>query len=144
VVSRGRAPAKLPGVSVNAAEPRGIRASVRRVAQHASALMALQRELAKVEMSLKAGALGAGVGLGIGAALVGVFALALGIGTVVVALAIVVDLWLAFLIVFIALLLLTAVLALLARRSLRKGTPLAPEQALEEASLTRKVLKHRA
>jgi membrane protein implicated in regulation of membrane protease activity len=72
-----------------------------------------------------------------------VFALALGIGTVVVALAIVVDLWLAFLIVFVALLLLTAVLALLARRSLQKGTPLAPEQALEEASLTRKVLKHR-
>ena len=130
-------------MSVNAAEPRGIRASVRRVARHASALMSLQQELAKLEMSRKAGALGAGVGLGIGAALVGVFALAFGLATAVVALAIVLDLWLAFLIVFAALLLLTALLGLLAVRSLRKGTPLAPEQALQEASLTRKVLKHR-
>jgi hypothetical protein len=131
-------------MSVNAAEPRGIRASARRVARHASALMALQRELAKLEMSRKAGALGAGVGLGVAAAVVGVFALAFGLGTAVVALAIVLDLWLAFLIVFAVLLLLTALLGLLAVRSLRKGTPLAPEQALDEARRTRMVLKHRA
>jgi hypothetical protein len=60
-----------------------------------------------------------------------------------VALAIVLDLWLAFLIVFAALLLLTALLGLLAVRTLRKGTPLAPEQALEESRLTRKALKAR-
>lgn len=131
-------------MSVNAAEPRGIRASARRVARHASALMSLQRELARLEMSRKAGALGAGVALGIAAAVVGVFALAFGLGTAVVALAIVLDLWLAFLIVFAALLLLAAVLGLLAVRRLRKGTPLAPEQALEEARRTRLVLKHRA
>lgn len=130
-------------MSVNA-EPRGIRASARRVARHASALMSLQRELARLEMSRKAGALGAGVALGIAAAVVGVFALAFGLGTAVVALAIVLDLWLAFLIVFAALLLLAAVLGLLAVRRLRKGTPLAPEQALEEARRTRLVLKHRA
>jgi hypothetical protein len=130
-------------MSVNAAEPRGIRASARRVARHASALMALQRELAKVEMSRKAGALGAGAGLGVAAAVVGVFALAFGLGTAVVALAIVLDLWLAFLIVFVVLLLLTALLGLLAVSLLRKGTPLAPEQALEEARRTRMVLKHR-
>ena len=105
--------------------------------------MALQRELAKVEMSRKAGALGAGAGLGVAAAVVGVFALAFGLGTAVVALAIVLDLWLAFLIVFAALLLLTALLGLLAVMLLRKGTPLAPEQALEEARRTRMVLKHR-
>ena len=105
--------------------------------------MSLQRELAKLEMSRKAGALGAGIGLAVGAAVVGVFALALGLGTGVVALAIVLDLWLSFLIVFAALLLLTALLAVLAVRSFRKGTPLAPEQALHEASLTRKVLKNR-
>jgi tetrahydromethanopterin S-methyltransferase subunit C len=131
-------------VSVNAAEPAGIRTSLRRVVRHASALMTLQRELARTEMTQKAGALGAGVGLGIGAAVVGFFALALGLGTAVVALAIVLDLWLAFLIVFALLLLVTAVLVLLAVHSMRKGTPLAPEQALHEASLTRKALKHRA
>jgi tetrahydromethanopterin S-methyltransferase subunit C len=103
--------------------------------------MSLQRELARVEMSQKAGALGAGAGLGIGAAVVGLFALGFGLGTAVVALAIVLDLWLAFLIVFAVLLLLTAMLGLLAVRSMRKGTPLAPEQALEEARLTQKVLK---
>ena len=131
-------------MTVNAVEPRGIRASVRRVVRHASALMALQRELAKVEMSRKAGALGGGAGLGIAAAVVGVFALAFGLGTAVVALAIVLDLWLAFLIVFAALLLLTALLGVIAVSLLRKGTPLAPEQALEEARRTRMVLKHRA
>ncbi|MGH3037223.1 MAG: phage holin family protein [Gaiellaceae bacterium] len=131
-------------MSVDVAEPRGVRASIRRVRQHASALISLQRELAKLEMSYKAGALGAGVGLGIAAALLGVFTIGLGLGTAVAALAIVLDLWLAFLIVFAVVLLITAVLALLAVRSLKKGTPLAPEQALEEASLTRKVLKHRA
>jgi hypothetical protein len=130
-------------MGVNAAEHRGIRASARRVAQHASALMSLQRELAKLEMGRKAGALGAGAGLGVAAAIVGVFALAVGIGTAVVALAIVLDLWLAFLIVFAALLLLAALLGLLAVRSLRKGTPLAPAQAIEESRLTRKALKAR-
>ena len=107
-------------MSVNTAEHRGIRASARRVAQHASALMSLQRELAKLEMSRKAGALGAGAGLGVAAAIVGVFALAFGLGTAVVALAIVLDLWLAFLVVFAALLLLVALLGLLAFHSLRK------------------------
>jgi tetrahydromethanopterin S-methyltransferase subunit C len=130
-------------MGVTAAEPRGIRASARRVAQHASALMSLQRELAKLEMARKAGALGAGAGLGAAAAVVGVFALAVGIGTAIVALAIVLDLWLAFLIVFAVLLVLAALLGLLAVRSLKKGTPLAPEQAIEESQLTREALKAR-
>jgi tetrahydromethanopterin S-methyltransferase subunit C len=130
-------------MGVNAAEPRGIRASARRVAQHASALMSLQRELAKLEMARKAGALGAGAGLGAAAAVVGVFALAVGIGSAIVALAIVLDLWLAFLIVFAVLLVLAALLGLLAVRSLKKGTPLAPEQAIQESHLTREALKAR-
>jgi tetrahydromethanopterin S-methyltransferase subunit C len=130
-------------MSVNAVEPRGIRASVRRVVRHASTIMALERQLAELEMKRKAGSLGAGAGLGAAAALVGLFALGTGIATGVAALAIVLDLWLALLIVFAALLLLTAILALVAVKLLKKGTPLAPEQALEEARLTRLTLKHR-
>jgi VIT1/CCC1 family predicted Fe2+/Mn2+ transporter len=130
-------------MSVNAAEPRGIRASVRRVARHASALMALQRELAKLEMKHKAGSLGTGSALGAASALVGVYALGVGVATAVTALAIVLDLWLALLIVFVALVLLAALLGLLSRRELRRGTPLAPEQAIEEARMTRRVLKSR-
>ena len=130
-------------MSVNAAEPRGIRASVRRIARHASTLMALQRELAQLEMKRKAGSLGAGTALGAAAAGVGFFALGVGIATAVAALAIVLDLWLSLLIVFAALLLLAALLGLLGVRKLKRGTPLAPEQALEEARMTRRVLKSR-
>lgn len=129
-------------MSVNA-EPRGIRASARRVARHASALMALQRQLAQLEMKRKAGSLGAGAALGAAAALVGVFALGTGIATAVAGLAIVLDLWLALLIVFAALLVLTAILGLFAVKLLKRGTPLAPEQALAEARHTKLVLKHR-
>ncbi|MGH3090789.1 MAG: phage holin family protein [Gaiellaceae bacterium] len=131
-------------MSVNVAEPRGIRASVRRVARHASALMALQRELAQLEMKRKAGSLGAGAGLGVAAALVAFFAVGTGIATAVAALAIVLDLWLALLIVFGALLLLALILGLVAAKMLKKGTPLVPEQAIEEAQTTRRVLRSRA
>ncbi|HEU4450787.1 MAG TPA: phage holin family protein [Gaiellaceae bacterium] len=131
-------------MSVNAGEPRGIRASVRRVVRHASTIMALERQLAQLEMKRKAGSLGFGAGLGGAAAVIGFFAVGVGIATAVAALAIVLDLWLALLIVFAALLLLAALLAFLAVRMLRQGTPLAPEQALEEARLTRLTLKHRA
>ena len=37
--------------------------------------------------------------------------------------------------------LLTLILGLLARGTLKKGTPLAPEQAIEEARLTKQVLR---
>ena len=130
-------------MGVNAAEPRGIRASVQRVVRHASALVALQRELAQLEMKRKAGSLGAGAGLGIAAAVVALYALGAGIATAAAALAIVLDLWLALLIVFAVLLLITLIRALVAVRLLKKGTPPVPEQALEEARMTRQVLRSR-
>jgi Flp pilus assembly protein TadB len=128
-------------VSATASEPRGIRASVRRVVAHARSISQLQKELATVELKQKASSLGAGAGLGIAAAVMGFYAIAFAFATIAAALALVVDWWLALLIVFGVLLLLTLILGLLAAKMMKKGTPLAPQQAIEEARLTRQALR---
>jgi Flp pilus assembly protein TadB len=123
------------------APPRGIRASIKRVVAHARALGMLEKELAALELKQKAGTLGAGVGLGIAAGITAFFAVGFLLATIAAALALVVDWWLALLIVFALLLLVTAILALVARKLLKKGTPLVPEQAIEEALLTKQALR---
>jgi membrane protein implicated in regulation of membrane protease activity len=128
-------------VSATAREPRGIRASVRRVVAHARSISQLQKELATVELKQKASSLGAGAGLGIAAAVMGFYATAFAFATIAAALALVVDWWLALLIVFGVLVLLTLILGLLAAKMMKKGTPLAPQQAIEEARLTRQALR---
>jgi hypothetical protein len=128
-------------VSAEPTAPRGIRASVRRVVAHARSLSQLQKELAAVEMKRKAGMLGAGAGVGIAAAVVAFYATAFAFATIAAALALVVDWWLALLIVFVILVLLTLTLALVARSLMKKGTPLKPEQALEEARLTKQMVR---
>jgi uncharacterized membrane protein YqjE len=128
-------------VSATASEPRGIRASVRRVVAHARSISQLQKELATVELKQKASSLGAGAGLGIAAAVLGFYATAFAFATIAAALALVVDWWLALLIVFGVLLLLTLIVGLLAARMMKKGTPLAPQQAIEEARLTKQALR---
>src|SRR5262245_24778 len=126
---------------MNASEPRGIRASVRRVVGHARSISQLEKELASVELKKKAASLGAGAGLGIAAGVTAFFATGFALATIAAALALVVDWWLALLIVFVLLLLLTALLGLLAVRMMKKGTPLAPEQAIEEARLTKQAIR---
>ena len=128
-------------MSAPATEPRGIRASLRRVIGHAGSLSQLQKELARAEMKRKAAALGAGAGLAIAAGVVLFFAVAFGLATAAAALAIVLDLWLALLILFAVLLLFAVVLALVGVRLIKKGAPPVPEQALEEIRLTRETLR---
>jgi Flp pilus assembly protein TadB len=128
-------------MNASVSEPRGIRASVRRVVAHARSISQLQKELATVELKQKAAALGTGAGLGIAAAVMAFYATAFAFATIAAALALVVDWWLALLIVFGVLLLLTLILALLAVKTMKKGTPLAPEQAIEEARLTKQALR---
>jgi hypothetical protein len=125
----------------NAPEASGIRASVRRVSEHARALVSLQKELARAEMIRKASSLGVGAGLAVGAIVVAVFALGFALAAAAAALAIVLDTWLALLVLCGVLLLVALVLGLGAVSLLRKATPLTPEQTLEEARLTRKMLK---
>ena len=49
--------------------------------------------------------------------------------------------WLALLIVTVAVLLIAGVLGLLGPRAIKKGTPPVPEQAMQEAKLTTEALK---
>jgi Flp pilus assembly protein TadB len=115
--------------------------AVKRASEHASQLARLELELAQLELKTKASKLGTGAGLGVGAAILALFGLGFGLAAAAVALALVVDTWLALLIVFGALVLIAAVLGLLARRELTKGTPPVPQQAVEEARRTTEALK---
>jgi len=128
-------------VSTTASEPRGIRASARRAIAHFRAISQLEKELATLELKQKAQSLGAGAALGIAAAVMGLYALGFALATIAAALALVVDWWLALLIVFGVLFLLTLILGLLAKTMMKKGTPLVPEQAIEEAQLTKQALR---
>jgi Flp pilus assembly protein TadB len=128
-------------VSVDPIQPRGIRASVRRVVTHARSVSELQKELATVEMKEKSTTLGTGAGLGVGAGLFALYAIGFGLATGAVALALVLDLWLALLIVFVLLVVITAILALLARAQMKRVKTFAPEQAIEEARLTKQALR---
>lgn len=128
-------------MTASATDSRGLRASLQRVIRHAGSLSQLNKELARAEMKRKTAALGAGAALAIAAGVILFFAVAFGLATAAAALAIVLDLWLALLIMFAALLLVALVLALVGVRLIKKGSPPVPEQAIQEAKLTRQVLR---
>jgi uncharacterized membrane protein YqjE len=124
-----------------AAEQPGVGTAAKQVAEHASALARLELELAGLELKRKAGALGTGAGLGLAAALFAFFTLGFLFATIAAALALVVDTWLALLIVTVGLLVIAGILALVALRLIKRGTPPVPEQAIREAKLTTEALK---
>ena len=126
---------------IPAAENSGLGAAAKQVAERASTLARLELELAQTELKRKAGSLGAGVGLGIAAALLALYALGFLLATIAVALAIVLDAWLALLLVTAGLFLLAGILGLLARSRIGRGTPPLPEQAIQEAKLTSEAIK---
>jgi hypothetical protein len=76
------------------------------------------------------------------AAVLLVFGLGFGLATIAAAIATATSTWLALLIVTGGLVLVAGLLGALAVRSLKKGTPPVPEQALREAKLTTEALKH--
>lgn len=119
----------------------GIGEAAKQVAERASSIARLELELAGLELKRKVTSLGLGIGFAIGAAVFGVFAIGVGIATAIIALAIVLELWLASLIVFGALILIVAVLGFLAVRRIKRGTPPVPELAIEEARRTTAAIK---
>ena len=123
------------------ARPRGIRASSRRAIEHASSLARLEKELARAELERKGATVGTGAGVGLAAATLVLYAIGFGLAAATAALALVVDWWLALLIVFVLILILILALVLVSRSLFRAGTPLKPEQAIEEARLTRQALR---
>jgi hypothetical protein len=116
-------------------------AAAKRVAEHASALTRLEVELASLEIKKKAMSFGVGVGLGLAAALLGLLGLAFAFATATAAIALLVPVWLALLIVTGVLLILAGVAGVTAVGRLRRATPPLPEAAIREAKMTTEAIK---
>jgi Putative Actinobacterial Holin-X, holin superfamily III len=135
---------RTPASEADTAAPErlGVSGAARQVAEQASALARLELELASLELKRKAAALGVGVGLGLGAAIFGFLLLGFIFATIAAALDTFLSTWLSLLIVTVLLLAITGILGMLALRSIKRGTPPVPEQAIEEARRTTDALKH--
>jgi uncharacterized membrane protein YqjE len=122
-------------------ETPGLGATVKSVSERASSLVRLELELAALEVKRKIASLGIGIGLALAAVVLLVFALGFGLATIAAGIATAVAWWLALLIVTVGILLVAGLLGWLGMRSIQKGTPPVPEQAIEEAKLTTEALK---
>jgi uncharacterized membrane protein YqjE len=119
----------------------GLGVSAKSVAEHASTLVHLELELAALELKRKAAKLGVGIGLFLAAALLMAYALGFGLAAAAAGIATALPVWAALLIVTVGIVLLAAILVLIGRNSVEKGTPPLPEQAIAEAKLTTEALK---
>jgi len=119
----------------------GVGEAARSVSEHLSAILRLEMELATMELKRKVAALGIGIALGAAALLFLVFMLGFAFATIAAALATALSTWLALLIVTGGLFVLAGLLGFLALRSIARGTPPVPEQAIREAKLTTDALK---
>ena len=120
----------------------GVGGAAKQVAESASSIARLEVELATLELKKKVSVLGVGIGLGAGAALFAVFMVGFLFLAIAAGFATFLPTWLALLIVTVILLLLTALLAFLAKRQIENATPPVPERAIREAKLTQEALKH--
>jgi len=114
---------------------------VQEVSEKASLLVREEIELAKVEVTTKVKTLGKGAAVAAAAGVFGIFAVVMALQTFAWLLA---DLfssaWLGFGIVTLLLLVLAAAAGLLAKKWLSSGAP-TPDQAIEEAKITRQALE---
>jgi putative superfamily III holin-X len=130
----------MPTPRIEHDEP-GLGESAKGVAEHASTLVRLEMELAALELKRKVSALGIGIGLALGAAVLLVFGLGFGLATIAAGIATALPWWASLLIVTAGILVVVAILGALAMRSIQKGSPPVPEQAIAEAKLTTEALK---
>lgn len=103
---------------------------VRRASEQLSTLVRDELALAKAELSGKAKHAGKGVGLFSGAGLVALYGVAALLATAVIALDLVWPLWLAALVVGVALLLVAGILALVGRAQVKRGVPPTPDETV--------------
>jgi len=119
----------------------GLADATRRVAEHARSLVQLEMKLAVSEMKRKAVALGLGVGLAVAALLFMGLAFLFALAAVTAGLTHVLSVWASLLVMCGALMLSALVLAAVGVSLLRRGAKPLPEQAIEEAQLTREELQ---
>jgi hypothetical protein len=119
----------------------GLGPATKSVAEHASALVRLELELATLELRRKVVALARGIAFGLVAAVLLLYALGFGIAAAAAGIATATSTWLALVIVTGGLVLLALLLGVLALMWFKKGTPPVPEQAIREAKLTTEALK---
>jgi putative superfamily III holin-X len=129
-------------MSTRGEERRGLGAAAKLVSERASALVRLELQLAAAELKQKIAEIGVGIGLLVAAAVFGLFAIGFGLTSIAAGLATTLPTWAALLIVTGGLIVLVAVLAIIGRAKVQKGTPPVPEQAIVEAKLTTEALKN--
>lgn len=122
-------------------ESPGLGTAAKLVAEKASAIARLELELATIELKRKVAALGIGIGLLFGAVAVLLYGIGFGFATIAAALATFLPVWLSLLIVTLFLFLVGGILAFLGLKSVGRGTPPVPQQAIDEAKLTTQALK---
>ena len=122
-------------------QQQGVGKATKSVAEHASALVRLELELAALEVKRKLVSFAMGIGLVLGALLFLLYALGFGLAAAAADIATAVPLWGALLIVAGGLFVLTMLLGAFGLMALKKGTPPVPEQAIREAKLTTEALK---
>jgi uncharacterized membrane protein YqjE len=118
-----------------------LRDSTRSSVQHFTAIVRLERELAALELQQKLQQLGVGAGLLGGAAFVALIALVFLIVTITALIALLLPWWASLLIVTVALFLIAAGLGWFGLKTVKKGVPPVPEQAIAEAKRTKAVLR---
>jgi hypothetical protein len=101
------------------------------LSEQAARLVRAEIDLAKEELTAKAKQAGIGGGLLAAAAVLACYTIGVGIATVILALSVPFEPWLAALIVFVAMVLLIALLGWLGVRRLKRGVPPTPSRAIE-------------
>src|SRR3954452_5868641 len=118
----------------------GVGGAAKEVVERVRSIVRLEVELALLEVKKKVTKIAVGAGLGAGAAVVAVFAVGFLAAAAAAALALVMPLWAALLVVAVGLLVTSAALVALAKRSIEAGAPPLPEEAIEEAKKTTETL----
>jgi hypothetical protein len=119
----------------------GLSGATKRVADHARSFVELEVKLATAELKKKAETLGVGIGLTGGAAILAFLALCFLLAAAAAGLSTTLPVWAALLIVFGALIMAAAILAIVGIEMLKKGARPVPEQAFEEAQLASEALR---
>lgn len=125
----------------HATDEQSLGQAAKQVAEHASALARLELELAALELKSKVAALGKAAVFAAGALFLVLYGIGFAFATIAAALATFLPTWLALLLVTIFLLLGAGLLGVLAVKSLKRGTPPVPKQAIEEAKRTTEALR---